>query len=53
LQLVRGLVPVGPRRSRLEAMIRQSVEELRRISESLAILREETPRTHSRTVAYG
>ncbi len=53
LQLVRGLVAVGPRRARLEATIRQSVEELRRISESLAILREETPRTHSRTVCYG
>lgn len=53
LQLVRGLIAQGPRRSRLEATIRQAVEELRRISESLAILREETPRTHSKTVSYG
>lgn len=53
LALVQGSFKPGPRRSRLEASIRQAIEELRRISESLAILMEETARTHSKTVCYG
>ncbi len=53
LHIVRGLVPAGPRRARLESTIRQSVEELRKISESLSILREETQRTLSMTVCHG
>lgn len=53
LALVQGCFKPGPRRSRLEASIRQAIDELRRISESLAILMEETARTHSKTVCYG
>ncbi len=53
LQLAQGTLPPGTRRSKLEGSIRQAIEELRRISESLAILMEETPRTHSKTVCYG
>jgi aspartokinase/homoserine dehydrogenase 1 len=53
LHIVRGVMAPGPRRARLETTIRQAIEELRRISESLSILREETPRTLSKTASYG
>ena len=53
LFIARGLIPPGPRRARVEHSIRQSIEELRKISESLSILREETPRTLSMTVCHG
>ncbi|RYZ58651.1 MAG: bifunctional aspartate kinase/homoserine dehydrogenase I [Proteobacteria bacterium] len=53
IQLVRGVIAAGPKREALETHIRTMVDELRRIADSLAILREDTPRALSRAVSYG
>ena len=53
IQLVRGVIKDKVRRESLESSISKMIDELRRISESLAILREDTPRALSRAVSYG
>lgn len=53
LDLVRGLTLSAQRREKIESIIRRSVDDLRKISQSLAILGEETPRTLSKTVSFG
>jgi len=53
IDLIRGVISEGKRRESLETSIRQTIDELRRISDSLAILREDTPRALSRVVSYG
>lgn len=53
LELVRGLNLTLERRDRIEGIVRKTVEDLRKISQSLAILGEATPRTLSKTVSFG
>ncbi len=53
IHLVRGVITNRVRRENLEASIRATIDELRRISDSLSILREDTPRVLSRAVSYG
>ncbi|MBC7659846.1 MAG: bifunctional aspartate kinase/homoserine dehydrogenase I [Chitinophagaceae bacterium] len=53
LQIVKGVIQTPARREKLEGIIKLAIDELRRISDSLAILREDTPRALSRTVSYG
>ncbi len=51
--LVQGLVPAGPEQDRVWAAVKTLLDEIARICESLAILREQTAKTLSKTVAYG
>jgi aspartokinase/homoserine dehydrogenase 1 len=51
--LVHGLIPVGKEQERVWASVKTLLDEIGRICESLAILREQTAKTLSKTVAYG
>jgi len=51
--LVQGLIPAGSEQDRVWAAVKTLLDEIARICESLAILREQTAKTLSKTVAYG
>jgi aspartokinase/homoserine dehydrogenase 1 len=51
--LVQGLIPAGKEQDRVWASVKTMLDEIARICESLAILREQTAKTLSKTVVYG